>query len=228
MQQDMQNNRQNNNWKHRLESDTALAADEILNSGAAWDTLYERLHKPRRKKAVGYRIAAACAVAAVLCAVILQRPVKEQRTGTVKQVSGSIHTGNEIKPAQQTGIVSVPVKKTIATSVRTIKTKLKREFADTGDTVLTAPAEKNTTAQSETAIVPVVMQEEAIEPLATVQPRPKLKVVHVNELGAGSANTIHRPGTDYSVIQVGISNRTTQPTGKIGIQIPTAKTSSSN
>jgi hypothetical protein len=40
--------KQNSDWKSRLQDESAFAGDEILNSNAAWEALYERMHTPKR------------------------------------------------------------------------------------------------------------------------------------------------------------------------------------
>ena len=79
MEPNMQNkNPGSGNWKDKLEDTTAFAGNELLNTNAAWDKLYNRLHQPRRKKAVWYWAAAAC-LAMVIISVLFVSKQKIQR-----------------------------------------------------------------------------------------------------------------------------------------------------
>lgn len=50
----MSNSEQNKNWKQELEQIELHSSDLSFEKAAAWDKLYDRLEKPKRKKRVGW------------------------------------------------------------------------------------------------------------------------------------------------------------------------------
>ena len=231
MQQHMQNNDQNNGWKSRLEDVNAFDGEEIINGHAAWDALYNRLHKPRRKKATWYWMAAASIVAVVISVFLLQSPINQPEIISTQATTEQRATVNDIKPAPQNEIVAISPQNNITAPVSPAKKQVKIKVIEQRKKELTAmvlePVE-----EIAKEIVPVVVPGDekvpANEQLTTVQVKPSLKVVHVNELGTDQQNNIGRPGSDYSVLRIGTNNKTAQSAGKIGIQISTAKTSPVN
>lgn len=228
MQQDIPNNNPADNWKQRLETDEDCTA-AFAGYGKAWDKLYTRLHKPRRKKTVWYWVAAA-GVAAILVCSIWMLPLGQQETDTaIQPPAAAIKLTDEINKKQPKSIATASNKKTaVPVTGRNNKTSEENMSAHL-DTIQVTVAEKKTMdIMPDTTALPIVLQGHTTAPLATVQPKPASKVVHVNELGEADQNRLHRPGTDYSAIRIGVNNKTTQPTGKIGIHISTAKSSPSN
>jgi hypothetical protein len=228
MQQDTTNNNPADNWKQRLETDEDCIA-VFAGNDKAWDKLYARLHKPRRKKAVWYWMAAAGVAVILVCSIWMQPLLQQEADTAVQPTAASIKFTDEINKKQPKSIATASNKKTAApVTSRKNKTTEENMSAHLDTIQVTVTEQKMIDMMPDTTALPVLLQEHTTAPLATVQPKPALKVVHVNELGEAEQNRLHRPGTDYSAIRIGVNNKTTQPTGKIGIHISTAKSSPSN
>jgi len=227
----MQNNNPNNSWRSRLEDDTAFAGGEIINGDAAWDVLYNRLHKPRRKKAVWYWMAAAGIVAVVISQFTLPFPLQQKEITATKTMTEQKAIVNDIKPAPLNQNVAMPAKKNMAAPATATKKNAKQQVTEQPNKALAAIAidtMEKITKEVVPAGVPGNKKEPANDQLATVQVKPTLKVVHVNELGGNTQTNTGRQGSDYSVLRIGANSKTMQPAGKIGIRISTAKTSPVN
>lgn len=228
MQQDTPNNNPADNWKQRLETDEDCIA-AFAGNDKAWDKLYARLHKPRRKKTVWYWMAAAGVAAILVCSIWMQPLWRQKKDSVIQPPAVTLKPSDDINK-KQTKIITTVLNKNAAAPVINSKDRTPEKVTSVYiDTIQGTVAEKKTIdIMPDTAALPIVIQVDKTETLATVQPKPALKVVHVNELGEADQNRLHRPGTDYSAIRFGVNNKTTQPTGKIGIQISTAKSSPSN
>jgi hypothetical protein len=240
MEQNMQNkNPGSGNWKDKLEDTTAFAGNELLNTNAAWDKLYNRLHQPRRKKAVWYWAAAAC-LAMVIASVLFVSKQKIQNRDTATNRQQTEKPIAAVKENEQAAAITTTEKK------ESVKKNIKQ--------INTAAAVKNSTAaavqipqpfavndndkamQQSITLLPAAAKQvndtASSTQIVSVQPKTKLKVVHVNELGNDNIYS-NKPSGDYSVIQFGVSNQQVYnkvpvPSGKIGFNISTSKTSPSN
>ncbi len=229
MQQDMQNNDQNNSWKSRLEDDNAFPGEEIINGHAAWDALCNRLHQPSRKKAVWYWMAAASIVAVVASVFVMQSPKLRQEPIMTKTSIKQNAAIDEIEPAQPGEIVATLPVKDITAPVATAKRHAEgKVFKYRNKALIATESNPVEEVKEEMAGAAVHTEEKDDEQLVAIQPKPMLKVVHINELGGSTQNNVNKRGADYSVLRIGTSGNTTQPAGKIGIQISTAKTSPVN
>jgi hypothetical protein len=231
MQQPIPNNDQNRDWKIRLEDETAFAGEAFINSNAAWDTLYSRLHKPQRKKRAGYWMAAASFVAIITGVFLLQDAKQQQEIITIKNSTEQKPIAAGIKPVQQNENVATLPGKDMVTTVSATKRQVKLKVVEQQYKEINVTA-IDTVKELAEVVSPVLVQaaekEQTNHPVTTVQVKPTLKVVHVNELGVNPQNSINKPGSDYSVLRIGTNNKATQSAGKIGIQISTAKTSPVN
>lgn len=228
MQQGTPNNNPADNWKQRLETDEDCIA-AFAGNDKAWDKLYARLHNPRRKKTVWYWVAAAGVAAILVCSIWIQPLWQQEKDSVIQPPAATLKPSDDINKKQTKIITTVSNKKAAAPVINSKDKTPEKVTSVYIDTIQVTVAEKKTMdIIPDTTAQLVVLQEHTTEPLATVQPKPALKVVHVNELGEADQNRLHRPGTDYSAIRFGVNNKTTQPTGKIGIHISTAKSSPSN
>lgn len=229
MQQHMQNNGQNNGWKSRVEDANAFDGEEIINGHAAWDALYNRLHQPGRKKAVWYWMAAA-SIVVVVTSVFVMHSAKQRQEPIITKTSIKQKAAiDEIIPAQPGKIFATLPGKGIAAPVATAKRYAEGKVFKQKNKALNATASNPVEeVKVEMAGAPVHPEERDGEQLVAIPPKPKLKVVHINELGGSTQNNVNKRGADYSVLRIGTSGNTTQPAGKIGIQISTAKTSPVN
>ncbi|MES2851235.1 MAG: hypothetical protein V4685_19455 [Bacteroidota bacterium] len=233
MEQHMQNNDQNNrHWKTKLEDETAFAAGELADTGVAWNKVYNRLHKPRRKKAVWYWVAAASIFTAVLFTIVFS--VRQQTNNTtaisipVQQTERQVQNESEQKALVTTLPGQSSPGKTNTKKARVNNVEYEKQ---TKEDIFPASIEIETVIS-----LPAEKKEDSIKPLSTplvsVQKKAKLKVVHVNELGDNNDDKGKKLSSDYSVIQFGVksqpvNNNTTSP-GKIGLNISTSKTSPVN
>lgn len=241
MEQDMQNNNHgNSNWKDKLEDTAGFGSNELLDTNAAWDKLYNRMQQPRRKKTIWYWAAAASILTGIVFTILFSqqqqqtKPVNIVTTNPQKQTKELINT---IEGDDKAAVVETGNKKKTINEKHSSKTVLQKS------TVITEQKEKQLTAGKDDKIItasipllPVVTKllndTVSSTTIVSVQPKAKLKVVHVNELGNTNDNT-NRPAVDYSVIQFGINsqrlyNKAPLPSGKIGLHISTNKISPSN
>lgn len=244
MEQDMEsNNHGNSRWKNKLEDVSGFDSTDLPDTNAAWDKLYNRMHQPHRKKAAWYWAAAACFLIGIGSVLVffhqqIQRPGTAQ--ATVKKQAPKPH--NSVKEKEQPAIVLTPGKKEME----------KAEIKQAGKNDKPSPdgkAAKNNmpftvsdkVTLKQERLIPLPGNEMAreiqtpmITPTAAIaQPKPKLKVVHINELGSTAEDNNTRPASDFSLIQFGITNQQVYnkipaPSGKIGLNISTSKTSPSN
>jgi hypothetical protein len=86
-------------WRGRLDQPGALPEQGLDNHEASWQRLAERLHEKRRRRGIGYWVAAACLLLALIPAVrflhprtpatVLRSPAR-QRTAVQKVATGSL------------------------------------------------------------------------------------------------------------------------------------------
>jgi hypothetical protein len=239
MEQGMQNKKPNSsNWKDKLEDDTAFAAGELPETNAAWDKLYNRMHQPRRNKAIWYWMAAASLVIGIFFTVIISQqntPISNAvvKTTTEKQIdkSASDKKENEKPIAVVIENKKEDVKKNHKTTMR--NTAL---IPEQKEQQLTVNNDNKITEAPSTSLTVEVNQLNDTAPstqIVFIQPKPKLKVVHINELGNANHHNNNNQAGDYGVLQFGVNNQRIYntaplPSGKIGLNISTSKTSPSN
>lgn len=226
MQQDIQSNGQNSSWKARLEEDVYFD-DAIINDGAAWNKLYIRLHTPGRKKTAWYWIAAAVLIVAVICGVAVKQTIT---SGEFIAPTPVVQTKKSTTPTQKTAVPGYDTTKADIPSAM-VKTGKPPKRAALKNTAIITPVAVNTIelVKEDTLLLPTEIPMVNNAQLAVETPKAKLKVVHVNELGVDEPNKSGKRGGDYSVIQIGVNHNKPIPSNsRIGIQISTSKTSSSN
>lgn len=240
MEQDMQNKKPNSsNWKDKLEDDTAFAAGELPETNAAWEKLYNRMHKPRRKKAIWYWMAAASLFTGIFFTVIISQQQQPQSINAVvkaiaeKQIDKSVSDKKENEKPIAVVIENKKedVKQIHKTAMR--KTALIPEQKEQQLTVNNDIKISEAPTASLTVEVNQLNDTASSTQIVFIQPKPKLKVVHINELGNANENNNNKQAGDYGVLQFGVNNQRMYntaplPSGKIGLNISTGKTSPSN
>jgi cytochrome c556 len=243
MQRDMQNKKPNSsNWKDRLEDETAFAANELPGTNAAWDKLYSRLHQPSRKKVTWYWVAAACLFIGILFTVIILQPQQQTKMNSIVKAMPLDQREkllSEVKKNEKPIAVAIENKEAIRSTVKQINKTILQNTIIVPEENKQQPAvsDDNKMIKEQTASLMVKTKQlndtVAAMQIVSAQPKVKLKVVHVNELGNAADNTYKSRQTgDYGLIQFGIINQQVNNTalapGTIGLNISTGKNSPSN
>lgn len=191
----MFNENQNNlsPWKVKLDELDNLPG-EAFNSSASWDKLHERMHqKPLHKKAALYWVAAACFLSVIILSVLF---TNGKRTSLVKNTIRQNHSINISASPEPTfsnhvdegaNIFHFPKKQAKWFKAKTDKSWSLSTHIATGEKHLAGQevvpennlAEEVNTLPADT--FKVVMTK--------IQIRPKLRVVHINELGQPATET---------------------------------------
>lgn len=179
----MQEEKFNNNWRHRLEEAGNLSHALLQDKEAAWEKLQSRLdEKPRRKIIAWYWLAAACVLFAILIPVFMTskhvnvalKPQQEQPT----QENIIAQQETPTKPSI-TKVVNAPYQTTTLTNEK--KNELwKNTVIDSAAATLVTVSNKEPVYNNR-AVSPALIDSGTT---VTVKTMPKkLKVVHINELG---------------------------------------------
>ncbi len=175
----------NLNWKNKLEDTDCLPGETLQDKTATWEKLHARLgEKPRRKRIVWYW-AAACLLLAMLIPLMLV--YKNQSNPVINNLVKNEITKPQLKE-------TLPVKKDAVAVVQTTspekKSTIKNEpenrsnntIADTAN-IVTVTTDNNQNTTNEIISSGPAEDSSVVMPVAITQPKKKLKVVHINELG---------------------------------------------
>lgn len=243
MEEGMQNNdRGNNKWRDKLEDAGAFEEGILPATDATWDKLYVKLQQPPRKNALRKWAAAATILMGVTITMLFSLQLPKQEGPVVKtSVEEQPGSGAPLQKNDHQLTTSIPVvKKRVMPSPikQMVRERVQKTIIKQESTTAPLAVNNNRDALRESSEPLPVMEQSLSNNIASIpqsapQPRPKLKVVHVNELGSAPNNNQNRPAVDYSVIQFGVSNQQlynkgSLPPGKIGLRISTGKPTSSN
>jgi len=210
----MQDNTQNN-WKSLLEDPGNFPGETIRDKNEAWESLYQRLHKkPQRKLMAWYWAAASILIVAIGTALVFVNKAKHHPTlvtvpATLKNrlpagtgSSLSVETKNTDKASPQS-------KQKTHSAVRVEKNNFTATIQPVKDNLITDSL-INHLPQFITASNPVY--DSANKTTVAAQPKKKLRVVHVNEMGQpAEESTVNsrfteRHGPGLRLINSGIYN----------------------
>lgn len=179
----MQEEKFNDNWRHRLEDVESLPHALLQDKEAAWEKLQSRLdEKPGRKIVAWYWLAAACVLFAFLIPVFM----------TTKHVNVAV-TPQQKQPLQENSMVQqetpvIPSTPGIINAPRqtTRLTNEKKNELLTNMVIDSTAATPVITANEKTvyniAVSPALTDSNSIATVKITKQK-KLKVVHINELG---------------------------------------------
>ncbi len=180
----MQNEKNNNwHWKQKLNDADFIPTEARLNKEAAWQKLQQRLHKPKRKKAILYWAMAACLLPLAAALLLVLYP-KENNV-----VHGSVSfIRNTTKPLIKE-TMRLPNDEVVAiakVNKRAKNTVVKKTGSNVVliDTSKEIPTNKNEdSGNNNQQLLAVVPSENTAKTNVVIAVKPKLKVVHINELG---------------------------------------------
>ena len=228
-------NHNNSYWKNKLEDENALSAEILPNKNIAWEKLHNRLQeKPGRKKFLWYWIAAASLLPAIV--ISLTFLLKNENSVVKNNVSKSSFPNPELKQIQRlesTAVTAVSVTDITKQKTQKIKTKSINNI-----TIVSAGKEhSDTTIQiTDNKIIspfPVADSSNTTN-IAKAQPKKKLKVVHINELGEPAEElpeTAHHSNLHYFQLKLAnqeVYRSTSLTSNNTGINLFKTKISPSN
>ena len=192
MEQGMLNENQNSgDWKARLEDPQGLPEACVQNKDAAWQQLQARLQPPRKKNNTAWRLAAAACLLAVISLPMLTAKKDPAITVNKKPSPPAVNEPIALRPlpTRETTIINSTVvlisAKQLNNSVN--KTRIKK-LPFRAPVVSQLPPSPEVTIQVVNnpplvATRPIAVA--TVKHAPALSPAKKLKVVHVNELGAG-------------------------------------------
>ncbi len=180
----MQNEKNNSrHWKQKLDDADFLSAQTRLNKEVAWQKLQQRLHKPKRKKAIAYWAVAACLLPLL---IVVSYALHQKKKGVANEFVYHHHTTTKplIKqtlPQQNnatTAVIKLNVeqKKTAAKKITNSTTVF-----DTNKKISLIETDDSITANK--AIIANIATDSAVKTNVAIAIKTKLKIVHINELG---------------------------------------------
>jgi hypothetical protein len=185
MEGNMQDNAQNN-WKQLLENADGLPAEVLIDKNATWEKLYTRLqNKPVRKHRTWYW-AAACLLATSITTFVFIDNENHQPSVTVSSPTRQtplikkqpLH-GEQKK--SKVPIFASPEKSSNLIITQKNKAANKIEPASNHNLITDSTgAQTVTPIQSEAELH---LDSPTKETIATIPPRKKIRVVHINDLG---------------------------------------------
>ena len=180
----MQNEKNNSgHWKQKLNDADFISTEARLNKDVGWQKLQQRLHKPKRKKAMVYWAVAACLLPLVIALLLVLYP-KENNV-----VNGSISLiQNPTKPLIKETVplpndAVVAITKVNRRARNTVVKKTKSNVVLIDHYKETTTNKKEDTISSNEQMMAVVPSENTAKTNVAIAVKPKLKVVHINELG---------------------------------------------
>lgn len=180
----MQNENNNHwHWKQKLNDADFIPTEARLNKEVAWQKLAQRLHKPKRKKAVVYwAVAAGLLPLAMALSLVLHVKRNKVINGSVSLIHNTNNlSAQETKPLlKDTAIAIVKVNLTRKNTVAK-KVKSNVVVVDADKEITTNTIED--TISNNKPLMAVVPSENRAKTNVVMAAKPKLKVVHINELG---------------------------------------------
>jgi len=241
MEQDISNgNRNDFNWKNKLEDVSNLPDAILADKIATWEKLHSRLHEKRpRIKTRWYWLAAACLLFVIIIPVIMRNKSGDLTTkNSTKKVGSKQKILPAIVSSKENTVVnaSAPLhkKKTIEPSFL-IDEKM---FSAKNIAIKEEPGRPAVDDQADiitdAVISPAVADSNRSNALAVASVKKKLKVVHINELNDSFSETPNVAAQyEHSYFQLKLINRqaytgTSLPSGNTGFTIFKTSKASSN
>lgn len=178
-------------WKDRLDRLEDLPGEPWEGKNASWDRLHARLHKkPQRRKTPWWWLAAA----AVLLLFVSGALLLMKHTGPNNLVKTKPAPAAPVPPASPESLLVI--KNTVApTAGHTIISRPRRQPKIP---LLPGGISADTAVMPQISMIPVITDTPLLNHIA-VQPKKKLQVVHINELGnAGQEGTQWTNSPSYS------------------------------
>ncbi len=180
----MQNEKNNNwHWKQKLNDADFIPTEARLNKEAAWQKLQQRLNKPKRKIAIAYWAVAACLLPlAVALLFVLHPKTNNIANSTVSLIRNSKKPLiKETLPLQKDAVVVITKVNRRAKNTVIQKKRNNVVMIDTNKEITSN--KKEDSIRSNEPLVAVVPPENTAKTKVAIAVKPKLKVVHINELG---------------------------------------------
>lgn len=175
-------NHNNSDWKNKLEDENGLSSKILYDKNAVWEKLHNRLQeKPNRKKILWQWLTAACLLPAIVISLmyLLSKEDKAVKNIVIKE--------KVVKPENQTQYVKADTIAAIFPIPNREKKTVKIKLKSNNDTIASADKEHleaNIQIADNEIIPPIPFGDSSnTANIATAQPKKKLKVVHINELG---------------------------------------------
>jgi hypothetical protein len=197
----MQDNTQNN-WKQLLENANSLPAEVLKDKNAAWEKLYTRLHnKPARKHRTWYW-AAACLIVASITTLVFIDNKNHQPSITVSSPRNQAPAIKKQPLYAEQKKIEAPLPSSSEKSRNLIITQKNKAANETEPASNPDLIMDSTSAQAATATpseAELHLDSSAKETIATIPPRKKLRVVHINDLGqpAEESTADNKPSGKY-------------------------------
>lgn len=173
-------NHNNSNWRNKLEDENALSAEILSNKNIAWEKLHSRLQqKPRRKKVLRYWMAAACLLPAIVISLMffIKNEEKAAKNMVIKEKA--------LKPENHMQYLKADTAAADFTIFNRKKKPLKIKLRNNNNTIANADKEHLETniQKANNELISPLSDSSNKTTIAAAQPKKKLKVVHINELG---------------------------------------------
>jgi len=179
----------NDNWKVKLEDADALPEYALQKKHAAWENLYDKLHKKQQPKILWYWIAAACVITAIIVISFMQQPDKNNVA-----IRTSIKTQLQQNTVAQQTTQQLSIKKTNTTfkvvKNKSINTNINKLIKPADNKYEIVIAESPVLQRNELADIKTelpIIKDSTIQATAAIAPK-KMKIVHANELDDDGTN----------------------------------------
>ncbi len=180
----MQNEKNSNwHWKQKLNDADFIPTEARLNKDVAWQKLQQRLHKPKRKKAILYWAAAACLLPHVIVLLFVFHTKKNNVVnGSVSLIHKSTKAlKKETKPLIKDSVIAITKLSKKAKNTVIKKNRNNIVVVDTNKEIATNKRE-DANSNNE-PLIAVAPSENMAKTNIAIAVKPKLKVIHINELG---------------------------------------------